>query len=210
MRIIGWIMNGVFSSLAIFTLNFYFLSPSAFKADGKVVDVDHLGATMYSCLIWTVNCQIALIITHFIWIQHLFIWGSISFWYIFLLIYGAHPPEHSNGGFRLLSEALAPAPIYWLTTLVGVVVSLLPYFVYISIQRLFYPMDDHVIQEIKCCKKDATDSFMWSREQMNSKKNTHVGFSARVDAKLRHWKEQLYHKKQWVQKSVTNSPFFWF
>lgn len=208
MRIIGWIMNGVYSSFAIFILSVYLSSPFAFKADGKVADIAHLGGTMYTCLIWAVNSQIALMISHFTWIQHLFIWGSIFLWYVFLLIYGELPPEHSQGGFHLLSEALAPTPMYWLTTLVVVVVSLLPYLVHVAIQRLFYPMDDHLIQEIKYCKKDVTDSFMWSREQMNSKKNTHVGFSARVDAKIRYWKEQLHHKKQWVQKSVTKSPFF--
>ncbi|XP_058070915.1 probable phospholipid-transporting ATPase 5 [Magnolia sinica] len=207
-RIIGWIMNGVFASLAIFILTIHLVSPSAFQSTGEVMDIAHLGATMYTIVIWTVNCQIALIINHFTWIQHLFIWGSISFWYIFLFIYGALPLEYSHQAFRLLSEALGPAPTYWLATLVVVTVAILPYFVFIVFQRTLNPMDDHVIQEIKYCGTDVTDSSMWLREQKNSKKNTHIGITSRVDAKIRHWKEQLQNKKQAISKSLTNSPFF--
>ncbi|CAK9151504.1 unnamed protein product [Ilex paraguariensis] len=204
-RIIGWILNGVFASLAIFLLNIYILSLTAFR-EGDIADVDHLGTITYTCLIWTVNCQIALIITHFTWIQHFLIWGSILCWYIFLFLYGALPPQYSYRAFRLLVEAIGPAPIYWIATLLIVVVSLLPYYIHIVVQRLFYPMDDHLIQEMKSYRKDITDCAMWLREQQNSNKTTNFGFSARVDAKILQLKEQLHQKKKSVYRSVTNSP----
>ncbi|KAG9439471.1 hypothetical protein H6P81_019636 [Aristolochia fimbriata] len=208
LRIIGWIMNGIFASVAIFVLNIYIFSSSAFRVGGEVADMDHLGASMFTCVIWTVNCQIALIICHFTWIQHLVIWGSILFWYIFLLIYGALPPLYSAHGFSVLVEALAPAPLYWLATFLVPIVALLPYFVHIVIQRSFYPMDDHVIQEIKHYKKDVEDRLMWVREQNNSKKKTHIGFSARVEAKIRYWKKQLHHKQKSERTSGADSPLF--
>ncbi|OVA12384.1 Cation-transporting P-type ATPase [Macleaya cordata] len=201
-RIIGWISNGVFASLAIFALNICFLSPSAFKEKGEVADIAHIGAITYTCIIWTVNCQIALIISHFTWIQHLFIWGSILFWYVFLYVYGLLPPIHSQGGFHLFTEALGTAPIYWLVTLIVVIVSLLPYFLHIVIQRLFYPMDDHILQEMKHCEKDVTENVMWLREQNNSTQNTHIGFTARVNAKIRYLKRQLHQKK--IRESLKN------
>ncbi|XP_077253385.1 putative phospholipid-transporting ATPase 5 [Tasmannia lanceolata] len=207
-RIIGWIVNAVYASLAIFTLTIYAYSNFAFQKEGMVGDIAHLGATMYTCVIWAVNCQIALVISHFTWIKHLFIWGSISFWYIFLLIYGALPPIDLQRGFRVLPEALGPSPMYWLVTFLVVIVSLLPYFVHIVFQRQFYPMDDHVIQEIKHYRKDVTDSTMWLREQKKSKKKSHIGFSGRVDAKIRYWKEQLRQKKQLIHRSSASSPFF--
>ncbi|KAJ0824495.1 putative P-type phospholipid transporter [Helianthus annuus] len=79
-RIIGWMGNGILTSLVISILNVYVLSPSAFRKGGQVVDIAHLGLTTYTTIVWTVNCQIALIITHFTWIQHIFIWGSIFSW----------------------------------------------------------------------------------------------------------------------------------
>ncbi|KAL1833903.1 hypothetical protein ACET3Z_003554 [Daucus carota] len=207
-RIIGWITNGIFASLAIFMLNIYILSPTAFLKDGNVADSAHIGAIMYTCVIWTVNCQIALIVTNFTWIQHFFIWGSILSWYILIFLYGVLPPKYSYRQFQLFVEAIAPAPIYWTATLLIVVVALLPYFIHIVIQRSFYPMDDHVIQEMIYCMTDVTDSPAWLREQENSKKKTHIGFSARVDAKILHLKEQLHRKKTLIFKSFVNSPIY--
>ncbi|XVE51714.1 hypothetical protein DITRI_Ditri02bG0063300 [Diplodiscus trichospermus] len=196
-RIIGWILNGVVSSLVIFLANIYILTPIAFRQNGYVADINTLGAITYTCIIWTVNCQIALITSHFTWIQHLSIWGSILLWYIFLVLYGALPPHLSGKSFQVLIEAIGPAPLYWMVTLLVVIVSLLPYFIHIVIQRSFYPMDDHLIQEMKYClkKDDMTDNQMWLREQRNSQRSTHVGFSARVDAKVLSFKEQLASKE---------------
>lgn len=217
-RIIGWILNGIVASLVIFLANICTLSTfnkdgsfaeKAFAKDGNVADITHLGAMTYTCIIWTVNCQISLIITHFTWIQHLFIWGSIIIWYIFLFIYGALPPDISKRGFRVLAEALGPAPIYWLVTLLVVLVALLPYFIHIAIQRLFYPLDDHVIQEMKYCRKDiGKNNLIWEREQNNSVMMTQIGFSARVDARIRIMKENLNQKGQLIYRSVTSSPIF--
>lgn len=189
-------------------LNIYILSPTAFSKQGDVADIAHIGAIMYTSVIWTVNCQIALIITNFTWIQHFFIWGSILSWYIFLYLYGTLPPKYSHTEFHLFIEAIAPAPIYWLVTLLVVAVALLPYFMHIVIQRSFYPMDDHVIQEMKYCMTDVMDNPMWLREQENSKKTTNVGFSARVDAKILHLKEQLHRKKTLIFRSLINSPIY--
>ncbi|XVF25350.1 hypothetical protein REPUB_Repub13aG0205600 [Reevesia pubescens] len=208
-RIIGWILNGVVSSLVIFLANIYILSPSAFRQNGYVADINCLGAITYTCIIWTVNCQIALITSHFTWIQHISIWGSILLWYIFLVLYGSLPPTLSGKAFQVLIEAIGPAPLYWMVTLLVVIVSLLPYFIHIVIQRSFYPMDDHIIQEMKYCfKKDdvgdnqmwlreqrnsqRSTNQMWLREQRNSQRSTHIGFSARVDAKVLSFKEQLH------------------
>ncbi|EXB75145.1 Putative phospholipid-transporting ATPase 5 [Morus notabilis] len=204
-RIIGWILNGVVSSLVIFLSNIYILSPNSFRKDGAVADLTHLGAMTYTCIIWTVNCQISLIINHFTWIQHLFIWGSIFLWYIFLFVYGALSPAYSEGGFHLLVESLGTSPMYWTVTFLAMVVSLLPYFIHIAIQRLFFPMDDHVIQEIKYCGKDVDDDKMWQREQNNSKKTAQIGFSARVEARLRDLKGNLQHKKEVISVSLLSS-----
>ncbi|KAF2302852.1 hypothetical protein GH714_009298 [Hevea brasiliensis] len=182
--------------LVIFLANMYILSPSAFMEKGYVADITHFGAIMYTCIIWTVNCQIALIITHFTWIQHLFIWGSIVLWYIFLLVYGALPPAYSDRGFQVITESIGSAPIYWMVTLLVVVVALLPCFIHIVIQRWFNPMDDHVIQEMKHCRKDITENQMWLREQRNSQKMTQIGFSARVEAKVSSFEEGLHRKKR--------------
>ncbi|KAK3432482.1 hypothetical protein EUGRSUZ_E04360 [Eucalyptus grandis] len=205
-RIIGWILNGAVASLIIFLSTIHALSTVAFLGKGKVADIAHLGTITYTCVIWTVNCQIALIISHFTWIQHLFIWGSILLWYIFLLAYGALPPSYSHTGFQVLTEAIGGAPSFWIITLLVVVASLLPYFIYMVLQRTFYPLDDHVIQEMKHCKKDIFDKPMWLREQQNSKRTTQVGFSARVDVKIHHLKEAIQQRRESIYNPTQRCP----
>ncbi|KAL2335697.1 hypothetical protein Fmac_016910 [Flemingia macrophylla] len=145
-RILGWMLNGVLSSLMIFFLTTNSVLNQAFRIDGKVVDFEILGVTMYTCVVWTVNCQMALSINYFTWIQHFFIWGSIAFWYVFVLIYGYLSPAISTTAYRVFVEACAPSVLYWLVTLLVVVCVLLPYFSYRSFQSRFLPMYHDIIQ----------------------------------------------------------------
>lgn len=82
-QILGWMGNGILTSLLIFTLSVQILSDSAFRHGGEVADISHLGVFMYTMIIWTVICQIALITIHFTtWIQNMLICGSVLCWYI--------------------------------------------------------------------------------------------------------------------------------
>ena len=101
----------------------------AVRQDGRVAGFDILGVTMYSCVVWTVNCQLALYISYFTWIQHFVIWGSILIWYTFLVIYGLFSPAISATAYHVFVEACAPSPLYWLSTLMIVVTALIPFFV---------------------------------------------------------------------------------
>lgn len=122
------------------------MTNQAFRRDGQVVDYEILGVTMYTCVVWAVNCQMAISINYFTWIQHLFIWGSIAFWYIFLIIYGSLPPTISTTAYQVFVEACAPSVLYWLVTPVVVICTLLPYFCYRAFQTRFKPMLHDIIQ----------------------------------------------------------------
>ncbi|KAF3616934.1 Phospholipid-transporting ATPase 6 [Capsicum annuum] len=194
-RILGWLGNGIYTSLIIFFLNIIIFYDQAFQSGGQTADLTALGTTMFTCVIWAVNCQIALTMSHFTWIQHILIWGSIATWYIVLLIYGRIAPIYSKYAFRILEEALAPAPIYWCTTLLVTLMCILPYFAHIAYQRSLSPMDHHIIQEIKYYRKDEKDRHMWKREGSKARQKTKIGFTARVDAKIRQLKGRLHKKK---------------
>ncbi|KAJ8774916.1 hypothetical protein K2173_019920 [Erythroxylum novogranatense] len=145
-RILGWMCNGVLTSIIIFFFTTNSMVNQAFRKDGQVVDYGVLGATMYSSVVWAVNCQMALSINYFTWIQHFFIWGSIALWYIFLVVYGSISPTMSTTAYMVFVEACAPSPLYWLVTLLGVISSLLPYFSYRAFQSRFRPMYHDLIQ----------------------------------------------------------------
>ncbi|VFQ69749.1 unnamed protein product [Cuscuta campestris] len=193
-KICGWMGNGFYASVVIFFLNLIIFYDQAFRSGGQTADLTAVGTVMFTCVVWAVNCQVALAMSHFTWIQHILIWGSIAAWYIFLLFYGALSPNISTNAFQILVEALAPSPIYWLTTILVMVTCNLPYLAHISFQRAFNPMDHHIIQEIKYYKKDIEDRHMWTRERSKARERTKIGFTARVDAKIRQLKGKLQKK----------------
>ena len=186
--------NGLYSSLVVYFLNINIFYAQAFRDQGQTADMATVGTTMFTCIIWAVNLQIALTMSHFTWIQHLFMWGSIAAWYLFLLASGMSSPLISGNAYQIFMEVLAPSPIYWITTLLVTTSCNIPYLSHISYQRICNPMDHHVIQEIKYCRKDVEDQRMWKRESSKARQETQIGFSARVDAKIRHLRGKL-HKK---------------
>ncbi|KMS97426.1 hypothetical protein BVRB_5g127060 isoform B [Beta vulgaris subsp. vulgaris] len=139
-RILGWLLNGIFGATTIFYLCIFALDNQAFRKNGKVVGFEILGATIYTCVIWVVNAQLALSIKYFTFIQHFFIWGSILFWYVFLLAYGAIDPIISTTAYKVFSEACAPSPSFWVVTLLASVFALLPYFIYTALSMEFFPL----------------------------------------------------------------------
>uniref|UniRef100_A0A1D1XZX3 Putative phospholipid-transporting ATPase 4 n=1 Tax=Anthurium amnicola TaxID=1678845 RepID=A0A1D1XZX3_9ARAE len=205
-RILGWMANGMYSSLVIFFLNINIFYNQGFRISGQTADMAAVGTTMFTSIIWAVNMQIALTMSHFTWIQHAFVWGSVATWYLFLLGYGMSSPLISGNAYQILIEALAPAPIYWASTLLVTAACNMPYLAHISYQRSVNPLDHHVIQEIKYYKKDLEDKHMWTRERSKARQETKIGFTARVDAKIRQLKGKLQKKYSATSVQQSSSP----
>ncbi|KAI9177677.1 hypothetical protein LWI28_018029 [Acer negundo] len=179
-RILGWMSNGVLSSIIIFFFTTNSVFNQAFRTDGHVVDYEVFGVTMYTCVVWAVNCQMALSINYFTWIQHFFIWGSIILWYIFLMVYGSFPPKVSTTAYMVFVEACAPSILYWLTTLVVVVSTLLPYFSYRAFQTRFRPLYHDIIQIRRRLQRSDSDLPI-------------SDLPARVEMRMHHLKANLRH-----------------
>ncbi|PON62058.1 P-type ATPase, subfamily IV [Parasponia andersonii] len=181
LRILGWAFNGVLSAILIFFFCIRAMESQAFRKGGEVASLDILGTTMYTCVVCVVNCQMALSISYFTYIQHLFIWGGVVFWYIFQLAYGALSPSLSTTAYQVFIEACAPAPSYWLITLFVLIASLTPYFTYAAIQMRFFPMYHQMIQWMR---KDghSDDPEFCHMVRQRSLRPTTVGYTARIEA----------------------------
>ncbi|KAH9707647.1 putative phospholipid-transporting ATPase 9 [Citrus sinensis] len=177
-RIFGWMFNGLYSAIIIFFFCKKAMEHQAFNDDGKTVGRDIFGATMYTCIVWVVNLQLALAISYFTLIQHIFIWGSIALWYLFMLAYGAITPTHSTNAYKVFIEALAPAPLFWLVTLFVVISTLIPYFAYSAIQMRFFPMYHGMIQWIRH-EGQSNDPEYCDMVRQRSIRPTTVGSTAR-------------------------------
>ncbi|GLT91721.1 hypothetical protein SLE2022_095950 [Rubroshorea leprosula] len=180
-RIFGWMFNGLCSSIIIFFFCSKAMEHQAFNGDGKTVSRDILGGTMYACVVWVVNLQMALAISYFTLVQHIVIWGSIAFWYLFQVVYGAMPLNISTNVYKVFVEALAPAPSYWLITLFGAITALIPYILYSSIQMRFFPMYHGMIQWIRQ-DGQLNDPGYCEMVRQRSIRPTTVGFTARKAA----------------------------
>lgn len=137
---------------------------------------------MYTCVVWVVNCQMAISISYFTYIQHIFIWGGIGFWYIFQLAYGAITPDFSTTAYQVFIEACAPSPFYWILTLLVLISSLLPYFAYSSIQMRFCPMYHQMIQWMRKDGYSEDPEFVQMVRQRSIRPTT-VGYTARIEAR---------------------------
>nr|POE83135.1 putative phospholipid-transporting atpase 9 [Quercus suber] len=116
-QFLGWAFNGVLNAILIFFFCSHAMEHPAFRKGGEVAELEILGTVMFTCIVWVVNCQIALSTNYFTIKNHRYIWGSIISWYIFLLAYGAMNPNISTTAYKVFIEACAPAPSYWLLTL---------------------------------------------------------------------------------------------
>ncbi|KAG0480740.1 hypothetical protein HPP92_011598 [Vanilla planifolia] len=182
-RIIGWMLNGIASAIVVFFFTTTAYQHQAFREGGEIVSRDILGATMYTCVVWLVNCQMAVSVSYFTLIQHIFIWGGIALWYLFLLAYGAITPTISTIAYKVFIEALAPAPSFWALTFFVVISALIPYFVFAAVQTRLFPMYHNMVQWIRLDGR-ADDPEYCQIVRQNSVRPTTVGVSARLDAKF--------------------------
>lgn len=199
LRIVSWMFNGVLSSIIIFFFCTNAFEHQAFRKGGEVVGIEILGTTMYTCVVWVVNCQMALSISYFTLVQHIFIWGGIALWYLFLLAYGAITPSITTTAYKVFIEACAPAASYWLVTLCVVISTLIPYFAYSAIQMRFFPMYHGMIQWIRY-EGQAEDPEYCHMVRQRSLRPTTVGFTARAEARRSRTKERVHQTTELVEE----------
>ncbi|KAM1517675.1 hypothetical protein ACFX1Z_020735 [Malus domestica] len=193
-RIFGWMLNGFTTAAIIFFFCTKALAHQAFNNEGKTAGRDILGATMYTCTVWVVNLQMALSISYFTLIQHLFIWGSIALWYLFLLAYGAMSPSLSTTAYKIFIEALAPAPSFWLITIFVPVSGLILFFTYSAVQMRFFPMYHRTIQRIRYEGTSNDPKFCDMVRQRSLRPQT-VGFTARLAARANRIKDRHHNRR---------------
>lgn len=193
-RIFSWMLNGVYSAAVVFFFTTRALQIQAFRRGGELASRDVLGTTMYTCIVWIVNCQMALAVSYFTWIHHLFVWGSIAVWYLFLLIYGSLTPTFSTTAYKIFIEACGPSPSYWVITFFVAVCALIPFVVYSTIQMKFFPMYHELIQGIRLYGKD--DPEYGKMLKMRYSRRSTVGFSARREAKFYETKKPRNKKRE--------------
>lgn len=175
-------LNGFISAIIIFFFCTKAMENQAFDKAGRTAGREILGATMYTCVVWVVNLQMALAINYFTLIQHVFICGTIAVWYLFIIVYGTIPPGVSTIAYKVFMETLASSPSYWIVTLFVVISTLIPYLSYSAIKMQFFPFYHEMIQWIRYEGKTNDPEFCHMVRQRSLRPTT-VGPTARLAAK---------------------------
>eukprot|EP00850_Spirogloea_muscicola_P023558 SM000367S13680 [mRNA] locus=s367:22140:28006:+ [translate_table: standard] len=184
-RITFWLLNGFYCSVITFWLTLWAFSYGSMQHSGRIAELQGLGATMYTTCVWTVNIQIFLISSYLTWIHHLFIWGSIAFWYLFMVVYGYIGPSFDTTAYKIFTEVLVDSPLYWLITALIPGICLLPFFAYTALRQRLFPMDHHILQEVHHKRLDVEDPSAYQAEREKAVEKTNIGFSSAVDASFR-------------------------
>ncbi|CAL0319882.1 unnamed protein product [Lupinus luteus] len=148
-RILSWMLNGFISAIMIFFFCKKTMELQAYDAEGRTAGRDILGASMYTCVVWVVNLQMALSLRYITLIQHICIWGSIALWYIFLMVYGAMPPNLSKNAYKVFIETLARSASYWILTFFVAITTVIPFISCSAIKMRFFPMYHEMVQYIR-------------------------------------------------------------
>lgn len=94
-----------------------------------------------------VQVRIALDTRLWTWINHLAIWGSAALWFLYMLAYMSILPS-TNNVFGVQWQLL-PSGQYWLTVLLAVGASVLPYLLTVSAINVLQPDASRVICEME-------------------------------------------------------------
>nr|XP_027190290.1 putative phospholipid-transporting ATPase 9 isoform X2 [Cicer arietinum] len=153
-RILSWMLNGFVSAITIFFFCTKAIGIQAFDDKGRTAGKDMLGETMYTCVVWVVNLQMALTVRYFTLVHHVVIWGSIAFWHLFLFIYGSLPPNISTNAYKVFVETLAPSPSFWIVALFAAVSTLIPFLACSTVKMWFFPRHHERVQWMRYQSKN--------------------------------------------------------
>ena len=142
--------DGVWQSLACFYCGYFAYGGPSTNPDGQMSGMYDMGTVMFTSLVVVVNGAIAMQFCYWTWLVHLFVWGQMLIWFIYLLVYSALPLQNVSGDYiQLMGSAT-----FWFTVLISVVIGLAPRFLFRCIYVTFRPSDLDIAREVYLLGRD--------------------------------------------------------
>eukprot|EP01135_Chromosphaera_perkinsii_P001852 Nk52_evm1s212 gene=Nk52_evmTU1s212 len=143
----GWLLDAVYESIILFFIPYAAYEDTLSQlSEGRQEGLWSLGTVMYTCVLITVNARIALITKHWTIFNTITVVGSVAFWFIFAVAYHSMLDFFPNV-YGVIFELFASSR-FWVTSIITPIVALLPAWVWIAYQELFYPTSDIVLREM--------------------------------------------------------------
>ncbi|XP_004489949.1 phospholipid-transporting ATPase 3-like [Cicer arietinum] len=142
-----WAFLSIYQSLIFF----FFVSSSSLSAKnsaGKIFGLWDVSTMAFTCVVITVNLRILLMSNSITRWHYISVGGSILGWFVFVFMYtGIKTRYDRQENMYFVMYVLMRTAYFYFTLLLVPAAALFCDFVYIGVQRWFYPYDYQIIQE---------------------------------------------------------------
>ncbi|KAA3466146.1 phospholipid-transporting ATPase 3-like isoform X2 [Gossypium australe] len=151
-----WAFFAVYQSLVFY----YFVTVSSSTSQGssgKMFGLWDVSTMAFTCVVVTVNLRLIMICNSITRWHYISVGGSIVAWFLFIFLYsGIITPYDRQENVFWVIYVLMSTFYFYITLLLVPVAALLGDFLYLGVQRWFFPYDYQIVQEIH--KDEADDS----------------------------------------------------
>ncbi|KAG8383136.1 hypothetical protein BUALT_Bualt05G0153300 [Buddleja alternifolia] len=186
-----WAFFAIFQSLVLY----YFIVASSSRAvnsSGKMFGLWDVSTMGFTCVVVTVNLRLLMMCNTITRWHHISVGGSILFWFIFVFIYSGVVLPKDQENIYFVIYVLMSTVYFYLTLLLVPVAALFCDFVYLGLQRWFFPYDYQIVQEIHRYEDDSSriglleignndltpdEARSYAIMQLPGQKSKHTGFA---------------------------------
>ncbi|XVF84838.1 hypothetical protein PTKIN_Ptkin17bG0071800 [Pterospermum kingtungense] len=151
-----WALFAIYQSLVFY----YFVTVSSSTSQGssgKMFGLWDVSTMAFTCVVVTVNLRLLMICNSITRWHYISVGGSILAWFLFIFIYsGIMTPQDRQENVFWVIYVLMSTIYFYITLLLVPIAALLGDFLYLGVQRWFFPYDYQIVQEIH--KDEADDS----------------------------------------------------
>eukprot|EP01113_Clastostelium_recurvatum_P017915 TRINITY_DN2113_c0_g1_i1.p1 TRINITY_DN2113_c0_g1~~TRINITY_DN2113_c0_g1_i1.p1 ORF type:complete len:1143 (-),score=265.23 TRINITY_DN2113_c0_g1_i1:444-3872(-) len=192
----GWVGNGLFHSLLIYTFPALIFRHTNPFHSGQDIDLFTLGVVSYTCVVLTVNLKLGIEIRYWTWMNHLFVWGSILVYVLWLMIFGVFfELSTSDVGSDIYYSIfhLYRTPLFYLAIILVPFLCLWRDISWKYVYRTSLPKSYHIVQEMMRGKDDEKQvlraaspgrsrhlGYSFSQEEGDLNRSSVVGYDSRL------------------------------
>ncbi|KAL0408647.1 UNVERIFIED_CONTAM: Phospholipid-transporting ATPase 3 [Sesamum radiatum] len=142
-----WAFFAIYQSLVLYHL-VVASSSRAVNSAGKMFGVWDVSTMAFTCVVITVNLRLLMMCNNITRWHHISVGGSILAWFIFVFIYSGFVLPKAQENIYFVIYVLMSTFYFYFTLLLVPVAALFGDFVYMGVQRWFFPYDYQIVQEI--------------------------------------------------------------
>ncbi|EEC66932.1 hypothetical protein OsI_33542 [Oryza sativa Indica Group] len=149
-----WRVIAVWAFFAFYqSIVFYYFTAAASRyghgSSGKILGLWDVSTMAFTCVVVTVNLRLLMSCNSITRWHYISVAGSITAWFMFIFIYSAIMTSFDRQeNVYFVIYVLMSTFFFYLTLLLVPIIALFGDFLYLSIQRWFFPYDYQVIQEM--------------------------------------------------------------